>query len=84
MGVYIWLVIIACPNLAYTVGILSRFCKNPGPAYVDLVKSVLRYISGTMDFGLTFDRETNTLDDVVGYTDSDFVGSKTDRKSTGG
>ena len=34
--------------------------------------------------GLTFDGGVDTPDDVIGYTDSDFAGSKTDRKSTGG
>lgn len=50
---------------------------------MELIKYVLRYISGTLNLGLKFDREADISDDVVGYTDSDFAGSKTDRKSNG-
>ena len=74
----------AHPNLAYSVGILSQFCINPGLVYVELVKHVLPYVSGTLDFGLKLDGEVNISDDVVGYIDSNFAGSKTDPKSTGG
>ena len=49
-----------------------------------LLKHVLRYISGTLDLGLKFDREADMLDDVVEYTIFNFAGSKTDRKSTRG
>ncbi len=53
------------------------------PTYIELDKQVLRYVSGTLELGLKFDGEANTPDDVIGYTDSDFAGSKQDRKSTG-
>ena len=71
-------------DLAYSVGVLSRFCSNPRLIHVELVKRVLRYVSGTLHLGLTYDREADTPDDVIGYTDSDFAGSKPDQKSTGG
>ena len=32
--------------------------------------------------GLTFNGEADTPDNVIGHTDSDFAGSKTDQKST--
>ena len=84
VGALMWPAMHARPDLAYSVGVLSRFCNNPGPVHVELVKHVLRYVSGTLDLGLKFDGEADTPDDVVGYTDSDFAGSKSDRKSTGG
>ena len=36
----------------------------------------------TLDLSLKFDGEADMPDDVVKYTDSDFAGSKTDRKSS--
>jgi len=40
----------------------------------------LRYITGTKDYGIWY---SNSEDDsLVGYLDSDFVGSIDDRKST--
>ncbi len=84
VGALMWPAIHSRPDLAYSVGVLSRFCRSPGPVHVELVKHVLRYVSGTLELGLTFDGEADTPDHVIGNTDSDFAGSKTDRKSTGG
>ena len=84
VGAFIWPAMHSCPDLAYSVEVLSRFCSNPGPEHVDLVKHVLRYVSGTLDLGLTFDGEADIPNDMIRYTDSNFAGSKTDQKSTGG
>ena len=46
------------------------------------VKKVLRYLQGTKDYMLTYQR-TDILE-VVGYSDADFAGCKDTRKSTSG
>ena len=46
------------------------------------MKRVLRYISGTRNVGLTFGSVQNTS--VTGYSDADWGGCKTTRKSTSG
>jgi hypothetical protein len=52
------------------------------PRHVHLIvtKHVMRYLKGTIDYGLRYisDREIR----LQGYTDSDWAGSVTDRKST--
>ena len=80
--ILMWLAIYTRPDLAYSVGVLSQLYNNPKPIYVELVKHVLWYISKRLDLGLKFDGEADTPDNVVEYTDSNFAGSKTDRKST--
>ena len=57
---------------------------TPNLYTIELVKHVFRYVSGTLQLGLKFDGEADTPDDMIRYTDSNFVGSKPDRKSTGG
>ena len=47
-----------------------------------LVKRILRYLLGTINIGLQYPK-TSTCN-LIGYFDSDFPGSKTDRKSTNG
>lgn len=74
----------SCPDLVDLVGVLSYFCSNPGPIYVELVKYVLQYISGTLALSLKFDGEANTPNDVVRQTDFIFARLKTDKKSTRG
>ena len=38
------------PDLAYSVGCLSRFNSNPGTTHVTALKHVLRYLAGTTDY----------------------------------
>ena len=53
------------PDSAQSVGVLSRFLSNAGPAHVELAKYVLRYISGTLEPVITFDGNSDTHDDVT-------------------
>ena len=46
------------------------------------MKRIFRYLVGTKDIGLWYPAKCNL--DLVAYTDSDFAGSKLDRKSTSG
>ena len=80
----IWPAMYSCPDLPYSVGVLSCFYSNPGLIHVKLVKHVLCYVSETLYLSLTFDGETNTPDDMIGYIDSDFAGLKPNWKLTGG
>ena len=84
VGALMWPAMHSRPDLAYSVGVLSRFCNNPGPVHIRLVKHILRYVSGTLQLGLTFDGGADTPDDLIGYTSSGFAGSNSDQKSTGG
>ena len=45
-------------------------------------KHVLRYLRGTVDYGLDYVRGDGVQ--LIGYTDSDWAGSAVDRKSTSG
>jgi hypothetical protein len=55
-------------DIAYVVGILSKYLDNPGPAHWEAVKQVFAYLSGTIDWVLTFGGEEEGL---VGYADAD-------------
>ena len=46
------------------------------------VKRIIRYLLGIVNLGLWYPK--NSLFNLVGYSDSDFARSKTDRKSTSG
>ena len=45
-------------DIAYTVGIIARFCSQPTKENWIAVKHTLRYLNGTRNYGL-FYRETN-------------------------
>lgn len=69
------------PDICAAVGILSRFAASPKTIHYVHLKRVLRYLRGTVDFGLLLSR---TSGDLVSYCDADWAGDRTDRKSTTG
>lgn len=71
------------PDIAYVVGVVSRFMENPTVKHQQAVKHILRYIRGTIDYGLVYANETNSRT-LYGFSDSDLAGDVFDRRSTGG
>lgn len=69
-------------DIAFIVGILSRFQSNPGEAYWTATNKVLRYLQQIKLFMLVQGRDPQL--EVVGYTDSDLAGDLDERKSIGG
>ena len=69
-------------DICFTVNTLSQFLVEPKHVHLVAAKHVMRYLKGTLDYGLSYDRDHNFT--LSGYTDSDWVGSVSDRKSTSG
>jgi hypothetical protein len=70
------------PDLAYSVGYISRFMEAPTMEHMAAVKRVLRYVAGTLHFGCHYTRKKQAQ--LVGYSDSDLAGDVDTRKSTTG
>ncbi|KAG6489510.1 hypothetical protein ZIOFF_050781 [Zingiber officinale] len=70
------------PDLMYAASMLSRFMQSPSHFHLGAAKRVLRYVQGTTDLGLSF-QKNHTLN-LVGYCGSDLGGSLDDMKSTSG
>ncbi|WVZ83397.1 hypothetical protein U9M48_030555 [Paspalum notatum var. saurae] len=58
------------PDLAFAVGYLSRFMEDPRQEHMAGIKHLLRYVTGTVDYGLVYAR-SNTEPGLVGYSDND-------------
>jgi hypothetical protein len=71
------------PDLAYSVGIVSRYMEAPITEHWAVVKHILRYIKGTTNFGVVYLKERGKVK-ILGYSDSDMAGDVDDRKSTSG
>jgi hypothetical protein len=70
------------PDLAYPIAYLARHMQNPTELALKGLKSVFRYIKGSLHLGITYNgRKTPVL---TGYSDSDFAGDYDTRKSTSG
>ena len=70
------------PDVMYAASLLARFMHSPSKQHYGAVKRVLRYIQGTIDYGIEY--MTGKSARLVGYCDSDWSGSEQDMKSTSG
>ena len=70
------------PDILNAVGVLSRFMHCASELHFKATKRVLRYVKGTCDFGIKFQRSKELI--LIGFSDSDWGGSIDDFKSTSG
>jgi hypothetical protein len=70
------------PDICFVVNTLSQFMVEPRRVHWVAEKHVLRYLCGTIDYGLDYQRGDGVH--LVGYTDSDWARCLNDRKSNSG
>jgi len=70
------------PDLIFSVNLVSRYMESPNEQHLLAVKRILRYVQGTLDLGIQYERGGAT--ELVGFVDSDYAGDVDDRKSTSG
>jgi hypothetical protein len=57
------------PDICFVVNTLSQFLVEPRRVHLVAVKHVMRYLKGTMDYGLSYDGDHDFT--LSGYTDAD-------------
>ena len=57
------------PNVMQIFGLVARFQSTPKELYVMVVKRILRYLKGTIDFGLWYPKGENFT--LTTYIDAD-------------
>ena len=70
------------PDIYFAVNTLSQFLTDPRNVHLIVAKHILRYLRGTVDYGLNYD--ANQKINMEGYVDLDWEISAIDRKSTSG
>ncbi|GKA86368.1 hypothetical protein Tco_0808079 [Tanacetum coccineum] len=70
------------PDIAYITSMLGRYQSNSGKEHWKAAKKVLRYLQGTKNSMLTYQKIDNL--EVVGYSDSKFAKCKDSLRSTSG
>lgn len=68
------------PDIMHFVCLASQFQSSPKQSHLNAVKRILKYIAGTLDFGLWYSKHDDFTH--VAYTDADWAGNLDDRKST--
>ncbi|POM59665.1 Copiatype Polyprotein [Phytophthora palmivora] len=74
------------PDLAFAVGQLSRFVAKPSAKHIGSIKRVLRYLAGTVNYGINYKRMGKMQSKIVldGFCESDWANDPESRKSTTG
>ncbi|XP_019432846.1 PREDICTED: uncharacterized protein LOC109339784 [Lupinus angustifolius] len=70
------------PDISFCVGHLSQFVSKPTNLHYDGAKRVLRFLKGSIGFGVFFPADSDFK--LRGYTDSDWAGSPDSRKYVSG
>lgn len=70
------------PDILFAVSLLSRFMHCASEVHLRAAKRVLRFIKGSLDCGVKFEKSQNFK--LSGFSDSDWGGSVDDMKSTSG
>lgn len=84
IGCLMYLMLGSRPDLSFCVTYFSQFQNNFSDEHWNHLKSVLRYLKQTVNYGLKFTKCNNTNVNLLSYVDSDFANSIVDRKSITG
>ncbi len=70
------------PDLSYAAGVVSQFMQTPRKLHLDAMRRILRYIKHTLQCGIFYEAKSQLQ--VHGYTNVDWAGNVSDRRSTSG
>lgn len=82
VGSLLYLTVCTRPDLAQSVGVLSRYMSKPTMQHWQAAKGVLRYAAGTVNMGIVY--RSDAADELQSYCDSDYAGDLDSRRSTTG
>ncbi|GJW67670.1 ribonuclease H-like domain-containing protein [Tanacetum coccineum] len=70
------------PDISYAVQQVCLYMHDPREPHFSALKRILRYVRGTLDYGLQLFSFSTT--DLVAYSDADWAGCPTTRRSISG
>lgn len=83
LGKILYLANTVRPDISFMAGVLSRYAAKPTTHHWHGAMQVLKYLLGTKDLGLVWERSGKSSE-LVGFVDSDYAGDTSSRKSTSG
>jgi hypothetical protein len=70
------------PDISYSMSVLSQFMEKPLEIHWNATKEVLRYLKGTLDYGIKYTDASDV--ELTSYLDFDWAGNTDDQRSTTG
>ncbi|GBN37518.1 hypothetical protein AVEN_14695-1 [Araneus ventricosus] len=78
-----YLAVVSRPDIAYSVGVLSRILDKPSKVHWYLVKKVLKYLKVTSRWGILY-QSSSACKLLEAFSDADYARDVSTRKSTSG
>ena len=82
IGSLMYLAVSTRPDIAFAVNNLAWFNSKPQKEHWTPLKRILKYLKGTTNIGILY--KLDGADKCVGYSDADWAGYTSDRRSTSG
>ena len=82
IGLLLYIMLRTCLDIAFAVTKLSQHAANPSEDHLNRVLYICRYLLGTSDYALVYDRPSDG--GLKAYADSDWASDPNTRKSTTG
>ena len=79
VGSLMYAMIATRPDIAFGVGVVSRYMSNPSKKHWEAVKGIMRYLKATKSMCICYGSQDLS---VRGYTDSDYARDVDNRRST--
>ena len=73
---------VTCPNIAYSVSVVSQYMSFPTVDHWTVVEQILCYLKGAPGRGILYNNHGHNR--IECFSDPDWAGSKEDRRSTSG
>ncbi|XP_017192848.2 uncharacterized mitochondrial protein AtMg00810-like [Malus domestica] len=70
------------PDLAYVINAACQYMNNPTVVHYDLLKRILCYVQGTINYGLTYSAAADNS--LIAFSDSDWAADPNTRRSVTG
>jgi hypothetical protein len=84
IGSLIWISQRTRPDIQYAVNQLSQHCSAPVVRHWNAAIRIVRYLKGTLEYGITYQGKGIHGIRLQGYSDADYAGNIDDRRSTSG
>lgn len=83
LGALLYLSTRSRPDLAVAVSLLGKYQSEPGPEHWQMLRHVVRYLSGTTDYGLLLPTGSGEFQ-LEAWCDADWAREKSSRRSRSG
>ncbi|CAI7869503.1 unnamed protein product [Closterium sp. NIES-53] len=84
LGCLLFAAVTCRPDLSYSASQLATYLKKPEAEHLAELNCALHYFVSTSTIGLTYNKNTTTPTELVGYVDADHAGDADNRRSRTG